>query len=345
MTAGTSRVVFATDLHLADGHGGFEAFAADLEEIADLAPDLLVLGGDICLWDSGSGDRLQDLLRDLPVDTMSLLGNHDTDRDFADRFGTPNRCVELGAVNVLGLNTCRVQPQYDDWRNVRGEIGDDDLAWLDTALGGLDRTRPLLLFVHIPLASTYPERRSVSQEITDVWRVTNARAVLDRLADWPAPVVVGQGHLHENEHVHVGDTHLVSVGAVCGRWWQQGSTTRCVDNSPRGWLVVDVDDLDVRLGYRAARAAASWQGEIVAGDGTDGPWLNLFFGDPAQTVEIFGDGEWIALPSPVPVPLDDPFISTHHWALPSIVKGDTLQVRTRMRAQLWEVSVRGSTST
>ena len=49
MTAGTSRVVFATDLHLADGHGGFEAFAADLEEIADLAPDLLVLGGDICL--------------------------------------------------------------------------------------------------------------------------------------------------------------------------------------------------------------------------------------------------------------------------------------------------------
>jgi predicted MPP superfamily phosphohydrolase len=96
VTAGTSRVVFATDLHLADGHGGFEAFAADLEEIADLAPDLLVLGGDICLWDSGSGDRLQDLLRDLPVDTMSLLGNHDTDRDFADRFGTPNRCVELG---------------------------------------------------------------------------------------------------------------------------------------------------------------------------------------------------------------------------------------------------------
>ena len=78
MTAGTSRVVFATDLHLADGHGGFEAFAADL------APDLLVLGGDICLWDSGSGDQLQDLLRDLPVDTMSLLGNHDTDRDLAE---------------------------------------------------------------------------------------------------------------------------------------------------------------------------------------------------------------------------------------------------------------------
>lgn len=207
MTA--SRVVFATDLHLADGHGGFEAFAADLEEIADLAPDLLVLGG---------------------------------------------------------------------------EIGDDDLAWLDTALGVLDRTRPLLLFVHIPLASTYPERRGVSQEITDVWRVTNASAVFERLADWPAPVVVGQGHLHENEHVHVGDIHLVSVGAVCGRWWQQGSATRC-------------------------------------------------------------DDEWIALPPPVPVPVDDPFISTHHWALPSIVKGDTLRVRTRMRAQLWEVNVEAPTAT
>ena len=100
-----------------------------------------------------------------------------------------------------------------------------------------------------------------------------------------------------------------------------------------------------RVAARAARAAASWQGEIVAGEGTDGPWLNLFFGDPAQTVEIFCDGEWIALPPPVPVPVDDPFISTHHWALPSIVKGDTQRVRTRMRDQLWEVNLVGSTAT
>ena len=61
-----SRIVFATDLHLADGHEGFEAFAGDLQEIGALAPDLLVVGGDICLWDEGSGDRFQALLRDLP---------------------------------------------------------------------------------------------------------------------------------------------------------------------------------------------------------------------------------------------------------------------------------------
>ncbi|HIG16053.1 MAG TPA: hypothetical protein EYQ31_01430 [Candidatus Handelsmanbacteria bacterium] len=256
-----SRVLFATDLHLTDGQGGVDAFAADLEQIRALVPDLLVLGGDICLWQQSAGDRMQGLLQDLPFDIMYLMGNHDTDRDgtdtvfdrdFSTRYGSRNSYRQLAETEVIGLNTCRLQPWFDDWRNVRAEVVDSDLAWLDTTLSGLDRTRPLLLFVHIPLATTYPERRGADDDTTDVWRVTNADAVIERFTDWAGPIVVGQGHLHENEHLHEHGMHFVSVGSICGRWWQRGADSRCTDDSPRGWLVVDVEGGDIRLDYQAA---------------------------------------------------------------------------------------------
>ncbi len=345
-TGRLSRVVFATDLHLTEGQEGVRAFVDDLTEIVALSPDLLVLGGDICLWEAGAGDLLQGLLRDLPMPCLGLMGNHDTDRsrppdeldhDFVTRFDARNGCIELGDAHVVGLNTCRMQPGFDDWRNVCGRVDADDLAWLERTLAGLDRSRPLLLFVHIPLATTYPERRGADAATTDVWRVADAEPVLQQLADWPAPVIVGQGHLHENEHLHVGRVHFVSVGSVCGRWWQQGPETRCTDESPRGWLVVDVVGGEIDLEYRAARRPAQWRGEIV--DGEKGLLLNLFFGDPTELVEVSIAEEWVPLAPPDPVPVYDRFVSTHHWALPAGWSGDRLSVRSRTRDRPWECEV------
>jgi 3',5'-cyclic AMP phosphodiesterase CpdA len=339
-----SRLVFATDLHLTEGHGGLDAFAVDLQEIAALSPDLLVLGGDVCLWEPGAGEHLQHLLHDLPCPVAHLMGNHDTDRngsaaafdsEFVSRFGSRNAYADLGDAHVITLNTCRLQPEFNDWRNVRAEVCADDLTWLETTLAGLIPNRPLLVFVHIPLATTYPERRSADRDTTDVWRVTNADEVLARLATWSGPVIIGQGHLHENEHLHRHGMHLVSLGAVCGRWWQHGEQTRCTDNSPRGWLVADVAQEAVHLEFRAARAPASWQGEITTKGGER--WLNLFFGDPAETVEILCNGEWIELPAATPIAVDDTFFSVHHWLLPTACRADAIEVRTRLRDQPWNV--------
>lgn len=341
-----SRLVFATDLHLTEGHGGLDAFISDLQEIAALAPDLLVLGGDVCLWETGAGDHLQQLLHDLPFTVTHVMGNHDTDRhgsaavfdaDFTTRFGPRNTHRSLGDADVITLNTCRLQPEFDDWRNVRAQVCADDLAWFERTLAQLGPNRPLLLFVHIPLATTYPERRSADRDTTDVWRVTNAHAVFKRLTARTGPIVIGQGHLHENEHLHHQGIHLVSLGSVCGRWWQQGDRTRCTDNSPRGWLLVDVDGETVHLEYRAARAPASWQGEIVATDA--GRWLNLFFGDPAETVEVRWEQDWVTLPAPASVAVDDTFFSVHHWQLPAACSANAVEVRTRRRGRSWNVGL------
>ena len=233
-----TRLVFATDLHLTEGQGGLDPFTTDLQEIAALEPDLLVMGGDICLWEPGAGDHLQRLLDKAPFPSLCVMGNHDTNRhhphrqdgtlggefdsEFVARFTARNAYVGLGDAHVLTLNTCRMQPEYDDWRNVRAEVIEQDLEWLDATLTSLDRSIPLLLFVHIPLATTYPERRSADAATTDVWRVVNADSVFERLSAWPAPVVVGQGHLHENEHLYRDNVHRSEerrVGKECRSRW------------------------------------------------------------------------------------------------------------------------------
>ncbi|HCV24224.1 MAG TPA: hypothetical protein DGN59_12260, partial [Candidatus Latescibacteria bacterium] len=94
-----SRIVFATDLHLTEGDGGMDVFPTDLQEIDALSPDLLVVGGDICLWEEGAGDHLQAQLEQAPFESICLMGNHDTDKEgtatlfdeeFTHRFGARN---------------------------------------------------------------------------------------------------------------------------------------------------------------------------------------------------------------------------------------------------------------
>lgn len=343
------RIVFATDPHITEGDGGgLAAFETDLAEIAalDPRPDLLVNGGDICLWEPGAGDRLADLLHDYPLPVVHLMGNHDTNRngspadfdaDFSTRFHPRNVHVDLGAAHVIGLNTCRMDTMGQDWHNVVGAVDAEDLAWLDTTLATIDdRSLPLLVFVHIPVFTTYSDRRNASAADRAVWQVAEADAVLARLRHFDT-CVVGQGHLHENEHLHREGVHFVNVGSVCGCWWQQGEATRCTDQAPRGWLVCDVADGDVALSYRAARAPASWQGEIVTQDDTR--WLDLFFGDPAAPVEVRIGDTWRTLDPPSPQPVDERFVTTHRWRLPADAPDGELEVRTTMRGQPWAVGV------
>ena len=344
-----ARIVFATDLHLNDGREGLTSFAADLAAIAALEPrpDLVVCGGDICLWEPSAGAPLQALLRDFPISVVQLMGNHDTspgapidafDGDFVALFGSRNSHVELGDVDVIALNTCCPAPEYDNlasWHNIKGAVTEVDLRWLDEVLAASANPEvPLLVCVHIPLVTTFPDRRNASAADRAVWQVAEADRVLERLG--ARTCVVVQGHLHENEHLHRHGVHLVTVGSICGAWWRDGARSRCVDGAPRGWLVVDVADGQIDLSYRAAGGSAQWQGELFERDGET--YLNLFFGDPTQPVEVLGDDGWVQI-EPMPAfPLDHVQSSTHVWRLPPAMAGArAIQVRSYMRGRPWSV--------
>lgn len=152
------RIAQLSDLHLTP-QGQFlydtvdteAAFLAALERVKllDPGPDLLVLSGDLA--DAGSADaylRLRRILDAFAVPYAVMPGNHDS-RDrlraaFPDQAwtGEPLCCrrLEVGNGSLLLLDST---VPGKDW----GEIGDAQLAWLDSAC---QDERPVLLFLHHP---------------------------------------------------------------------------------------------------------------------------------------------------------------------------------------------------
>lgn len=335
------RLVFVTDIHLTEGVDSEARFTRDLAEIHALTPppDLLVFGGDVCLWSADATRTFQELLRDCPIPQMHAMGNHDTTldvpaddcgRDFEALLGPVSAHRRLGEAHVITLNTCAMDPAYvgsRDWHNVLGWVPDRDLAWLEHTLSGIeDRHAPLLVFVHIPLFSTYPERLNAGQPERDVWLVGNRERVVELLRPFTR-CTVAQGHLHENEHLQIEGIHYVSVGAIAGAWWSRLGFAECGDGSPRGYLVADIDGGDVRLQYRAAGCSPGYRACAFTHEGL--PYLNLFFADARSGVELLLDGSWLPLARDTGLVLYERWTSAHVWALPAGVLAGPLTVRTR----------------
>lgn len=338
------RIVFVTDLHLTEGLDSRRRFAGDMDELMrlDPRPDLLIMGGDISLESPGAADCFDELTAACPLPILPIMGNHDATlgesappvgQAFEARYNPVNQHRVLDRAHIITLNTCQPAPEYfhlRDWHRIKGLVAEPDLRWLQTELSTItDRTAPLLLFVHIPLLSTYPERRGATPADCDVWRVINNEQVLDLLAPFDN-VLVAQGHLHENEHLYRPGLHAVSVGAIAGAWWSRSGFAECPDGSPRGYLIIDVDDDDVQLHYQAAGCAPTYQACTFTQDGQT--YLNIFFGDGNQPVYP-ADRPSEPLPPARGLLLRDGWTSTHLWTLPPDMPAENLTVHTSLRGR------------
>lgn len=337
------RLVFVTDIHLTEGVDSEKRFGRDLEEIRALEPppDLVVFGGDVCLWSEGAAGMFLNLLRDYPIPQMYAMGNHDTTldvpeteygRDFEALLGPVSDCRRLGDAHVITVNTCAMDPAYlgsRDWHNVLGWAPDRDLVWLERTLDGIqDRDAPLLIFVHIPLFSTYPERLNAGQAERDVWLVGNADRVVERLRPFTCCTVV-QGHLHENEHLRVEGIHFVSVGAIAGAWWSRLGFAECPDGSPRGYLIADIEGGDVRLRYQAAGCAAEYRACVFAHGGQR--YVNVFFGAAGEEVALQVEDGWLPLQRETGLVMRERWTSAHIWRIPAGLADGPVAVKTALK--------------
>ena len=339
------RLVFATDIHLTEGIDSEARFARGLAEIRALtpSPDLLVFGGDVCLWSAGAATTFLDLLRDYPIPQMHVMGNHDTtldvpiaecSRDFEAALGPVSGCRRLGDAHVITLNTCIMDPALvgsRDWHNVLGWVPDADLSWLERALGGIDdRDAPLLVYVHIPLFSTYPQRQNAGQAERDVWLVGNRERVVDLLRPFTR-CTVAQGHLHENEHLEVEGIHFVSIGAIAGAWWSSQGFAECPDGSPRGYLIADIEGVDVRLRYQAAGCSPEYRACAFEHEGRR--YVNVFFADAGEQVEVRLGESWLPLERETELTMRERWTSAHVWKLPAGAGDGPVEVRTRFNGR------------
>jgi hypothetical protein len=267
--------VFITDMHLEKPDIGVPKFRASLAEINRLEPPpaLLWVQGDMCLQ-GAAGPAYRDGLEVATMPVRNGPGNHemllqaDNPRGaFEELFGPTYYSFDWGPVHCIVLDGNKPMPGQEGWKAVHGAVEGRELAWLKADLAAQPRGKPSIVGVHIPVVSTYPERRQHSPEDAPYWEMTNAAELTDLFARSGVRLVL-QGHMHENERITVQGVEYVESMALSGTWWEGGTGfERGVDGSPRGYRVVSVDGPRVSHRFRpSCESYVDRQGEFYGLD-------------------------------------------------------------------------------
>jgi len=250
--------VFIADMHLEGRGPSIPKFKASLEEINQLqpAPAFLWAQGDICLQ-GGVGKEYVECLSVAKMPVRNGAGNHemmlkhqDPRDDFQHLFGPTYYSFDWGPVHCIVLDGNKPIPEQEGWKAVHGAVEGSEIAWLEADLAAQPKGKPILVGVHIPVVSTYPERRQHSPKNAPYWEVTNDQSLTELFSRHGVRLVL-QGHMHENERQTIGGVEYVESISISGSWWKAGEGfERGVDGCPRGYRIVSVDGTRVSHRYR-----------------------------------------------------------------------------------------------
>ena len=324
--------VFCTDMHLGRRGISIEKLKASLAEINALKPKpaFLLFQGDICLQ-SGVGDLYVECCQTAEMPTRHGAGNHEMilghenpRDDFERRFGPTYYSFDWGPLHCIVLDGNKPIPGESGWQAVHGAVEGSELKWLKADLAAQPKGKPIVVGVHIPIVSSYPERRDTSPQNAPYWEMTN-RKLLTRLLAKHGVRLVLQGHMHENERTTVDGVEYVASISVSGSWWKAGpGFERGVDNAPRGYRVISVDGNTITHRFQStAESRVSQTGDF--------PGLETAFAASKETVFTFNgydasneataaaridDGRWQPMsPFAVPSPATSGLTMPHHFRL------------------------------
>jgi 3',5'-cyclic-AMP phosphodiesterase len=154
-------------VQLSDPHIGAEwfddqsvpRFAAAVEAIRGIRPqsDAVLVSGDLADHASDEEyEQVRELLAPLGTPLYVVPGNHDDRRALNRHFGVPGAdgehvrySADLGPLRLVVLDTTR--PGEDP-----GELGADQVAWLDSELAGAPEQPTLVAMHHPPLVTGVP---------------------------------------------------------------------------------------------------------------------------------------------------------------------------------------------
>lgn len=251
--------LYVTDMHL-DHSGGDQFVAETITSIAALnpAPAFVVCGGDISLQGRAEEAYVR-ALASLTMPCFNAVGNHellvgeaDPKGRFKALFGPTYYSFNAGPFHFVVLDGTQPEPSRQGWKNVVGALGERELRWLAQDLAALPSGTPVVGFCHIPLISTYSERRGLASSTAEpAWEITNAGAVLAVLRRHAVRCIL-QGHMHENEHAEVDGIQFVTSGAASGKWWRGPNPDGC----PRGFRLVHIAGEALTSEYRATQPGA-----------------------------------------------------------------------------------------
>jgi Icc protein len=191
-------------LQLSDSHIGFakaanpDARATFREAIAKVLalpqkPDFIIHTGDITqLSRDDEFDDAEQMLRETGIPLFFVPGEHDMlDPDggkaFLGRFGKGTRGSGWFSFDHCGVHFIGLVNVADLKPGGMGNLGAEQLLWLQRDLAGLSSSTPIVVFAHIPLWTVYAEWG---------WGTDDSEQAL-RLLKRFGSVTVLNGHIHQ----------------------------------------------------------------------------------------------------------------------------------------------------
>jgi 3',5'-cyclic AMP phosphodiesterase CpdA len=192
-----------TFLQISDSHVGFDRPAnpnalGTLEEAINKVkalpakPSFMIHTGDIThLSKVSEFDDAQRVISQAGLDVHYVPGEHDVLDDpaklYSERYGRDAKgagwySFDAGGVHFVGLvNVVNLKA------GGMGNLGDDQLAWLEDDLKARTASTPIVVFAHIPLWSVYPQWG---------WGTEDSERALGLLKRFGS-VTVLNGHIHQ----------------------------------------------------------------------------------------------------------------------------------------------------
>lgn len=261
--------VFMTDIHLKPELRAPEGFQMAIDSVNAINPDFVITGGDLVddalFATHGRADSLYKLYKkvsggfNMPV--YNTMGNHELfgygtkpamdpshpdygELMFENQIGKRYYSFDHKGWHFMILDG--IEKAEDSQRTYVGKVDDPQLEWIKEDLADLDPLTPIVVVTHIPLVSIMPQiTRGPLYSENQSTLVTNQQAVLALFRYMNLRLVL-QGHLHALEDNNLmGQTHFITGGAVCGRWW------KTPDDSPlqEGFLKLDIKGNEFTWSY------------------------------------------------------------------------------------------------
>jgi len=193
-----------TFLQISDSHVGFDkpanpnALGTLQEAIAKVKalptrPSFMIHTGDIThLSKPGEFDNAQQVIAEAKLQVHYVPGEHDIvdegrGKAYLERYGKGSKgagwySFDDGGVHFIGLVNV-----VDLKGGGLGNLGADQLAWLDDDLKGKSASTPIVVFAHIPLWVVYPQWG---------WGTEDGTRALELLKRFGS-VTVLNGHIHQ----------------------------------------------------------------------------------------------------------------------------------------------------
>ncbi|MCE5249976.1 metallophosphoesterase [bacterium] len=264
--------VHFSDVHIEPERGAKEGFLAAIAKMNSLRPDFAISGGDLIMDALGADETRAVTLYDLYIECCksfdmplhNTIGNHEIfgiyDPDkvpenhplwgkemFKKRLGNgstyrsfDHNGVHFVLLDSMGYEKRTDKPGYEYF----GQIGAEQMSWLEKDLSGIPAGTPVIAVSHIPFFTYY-------SQITDGplrpnsrgGVITDGKELYDLLTRHR---LIGylEGHIHVNEIYTYKGARFVDTGAVCGAWWQGPR-----DGHPEGFNLVHVYDDRIETEY------------------------------------------------------------------------------------------------